>query len=1494
LVKRPVTIKCDDALAKCGVTHTISLKRIFNLHLDAGTNGNLVFKNLRIFGGGGENNGGGYYVSRGGITVSFVGCIFENNEAQEGAAMYIAGGHTCTVTNTFFANNVITGLVSGSIHIASGVLSVTLQGVVFFQNTAPPPNPSDIYNDDDSDDKLSILTTCPSSFLPTPLGPISSTNKEPSYEPIPARSIFCVEVEACDSGFFREPEYYLDSSGATSRNYNYSGACSSCPQGKYEDAGHCILCQAGRYNPTSASSSASSCQACDRGKASIPGSPSLSFCRACSPGSYAPTFSSASCTLCPFDTFNPSAEEYAESSCQSCPSLETSPPGSSFCLPPPSSVTNIPFFYNMYTVESANRLLAYSPQLSSPTTLFHAVHTGPPLKSANFFVFIDSATLLVSDLSAGKVLQFTNDGVYVGVFATVHNPTAIVYLADLSHPQVAVCQTHPTDASLNAVLFFSLAAGLDNGDLSTPLKNITFSSTDRDSDMLYQPQSLQPVGSDNLLITARCRSSEGDDKPIRKVFLAPFSSSSISLTYDDQVLSYGNGHDINMPQVAKIRSWDDHYLVSTNVLTGSSKIMKCLLRRDSEAMETAGITDACQEWTPQDFPSSSSAWQPRAIHVDEGRQVVFVSDTDFLMHVFTFNGGWLKNVAVPSIFTGIAIREGTFAPSSSIIPPSTPSVLSPITLLIQLRDRFNEPITVTGYNFDEISQVVSRYRITAYGNITAGGHQFPLSVDDGTVVLTEDFEIHASVNLTVAGVWSLVVTEEFDALSTPVGPSPVILNVAAGSTEPSACTLEYSSSGITAGEDLVVVVKAFDANQNPTYHESDAFKISIADIKGTMISNGNMKSNGDGTHSFEKTMKKAGSFRIQVWLKENQEDQKDLYVHKGFIVDVNAGAVDLSTCTHSLTNIDTFDPSSGKLLVQAFPADEYGNSIALATGFKLYVNAKFESNLLSTKIPPYSYERSFEEDANVEMKFAVTFYDETRKKDLHLPGSPKVITITSKVVHKTAWDIIGGIIALGAVSAIFAFYQYRKYQQRKEAEINSLNVEHEQEIQGRSSEILHLKDSLKRLKHSDIELEVMKKALSDLSEERHNELKGVLIEGSLVKVERLLGKGGFGVVNLATYNGQHVAMKQLLEISDDSVKRFRFECFLMKNLRHPNIVKLVGVVWDDDMFACCLEFISNGTLEDWLRKARGKSRNILSWRDKLHKTALECAEGVRFLHGERYWCDDPEEGESQGWRECIIHRDLKPDNMLLTTDWTLKLTDFGEARAADLNSTMTSVGTPIYVAPEVMRAERYDSRADTFSFGICLVAMVRGAKDIVEFYFEALRKHMRKKSRAGVGMAIMNNRIYNKGWRPCLPEPFQKTYPKLTALVKSCWQQQSDARPFFDSIVTSLQGDVADEVRTRPEPEFKTLNKEDDAIYWDLEQREMEGSVVVEYDDGLSTEKGSEWKTKYEEVLVELEHLRSTRKFESGDEESQRLREIEQERDTLRAELQELKTVRNT
>ena len=109
--------------------------------------------------------------------------------------------------------------------------------------------------------------------------------------------------------------------------------------------------------------------------------------------------------------------------------------------------------------------------------------------------------------------------------------------------------------------------------------------------------------------------------------------------------------------------------------------------------------------------------------------------------------------------------------------------------------------------------------------------------------------------------------------------------------------------------------------------------------------------------------------------------------------------------------------------------------------------------------------------------------------------------------------------------------------------------------------------------------------------------------------------------------------------------------------------------------------------KDWVLAFEEK----ITWKGELLKWATEAALGCQYLHQKRYY--DELQGE---WKDSIVHRDLKPDNMLVTTEGVLKLTDFGEARTAEENMTMTAVGTPIYVCPEIIRNDHYDSKADSY------------------------------------------------------------------------------------------------------------------------------------------------------------------------------------------------------
>ena len=153
----------------------------------------------------------------------------------------------------------------------------------------------------------------------------------------------------------------------------------------------------------------------------------------------------------------------------------------------------------------------------------------------------------------------------------------------------------------------------------------------------------------------------------------------------------------------------------------------------------------------------------------------------------------------------------------------------------------------------------------------------------------------------------------------------------------------------------------------------------------------------------------------------------------------------------------------------------------------------------------------------------------------------------------------------------------------------------------------------------------------------------------------------------------------------------RFECFITKELTHPNCVALIGVCWDDLMLGCLIEYVSGGSLEDRLNQDWDKPfKEKIGWKNELLKWATEAALGIQYLHHKRYF----DENEDI-WKDSIVHRDLKPDNMLVTEAGVLKLTDFGEARAAELNMTMTAVGTPIFICPEIIRNDRYSTKADS-------------------------------------------------------------------------------------------------------------------------------------------------------------------------------------------------------
>eukprot|EP01119_Soliformovum_irregulare_P010162 TRINITY_DN2485_c0_g1_i1.p1 TRINITY_DN2485_c0_g1~~TRINITY_DN2485_c0_g1_i1.p1 ORF type:complete len:814 (-),score=192.14 TRINITY_DN2485_c0_g1_i1:728-2863(-) len=192
-----------------------------------------------------------------------------------------------------------------------------------------------------------------------------------------------------------------------------------------------------------------------------------------------------------------------------------------------------------------------------------------------------------------------------------------------------------------------------------------------------------------------------------------------------------------------------------------------------------------------------------------------------------------------------------------------------------------------------------------------------------------------------------------------------------------------------------------------------------------------------------------------------------------------------------------------------------------------------------------------------------------------------------------------------------------------------------------------------------------------------------------------IGKGGFGnvYVGLNSQTAELFAVKQL-EIdtsSDERTKKtllsYQREVELMKKLNHPNIVRYLGTQLDSHNMYIFLELVGPpGSIQTMLSKFGPLSEKVIQLFTK------QVLQGLAYLHS-----------------NMIIHRDIKGANILVDSKGVAKLADFGCARLFGLQQNMVSVlGTPFWMAPEVIRSEPYDESADIWSLGCTLIEMATG------------------------------------------------------------------------------------------------------------------------------------------------------------------------------------------
>jgi serine/threonine protein kinase len=282
-----------------------------------------------------------------------------------------------------------------------------------------------------------------------------------------------------------------------------------------------------------------------------------------------------------------------------------------------------------------------------------------------------------------------------------------------------------------------------------------------------------------------------------------------------------------------------------------------------------------------------------------------------------------------------------------------------------------------------------------------------------------------------------------------------------------------------------------------------------------------------------------------------------------------------------------------------------------------------------------------------------------------------------------------------------------------------------------------------------------------------------------------VGAGAFGEVFKGTCMGELVAIKTMIDVTEANVREFKAEIVLTAALRHPNIVNFVGACWGRELMCLVLEWVAKGSLRDLLET------KDLRWDDPLLRLATDVARGMNYLHNRKYY--DERESEKV---KCILHRDLKPDNALVSEFIAAKLADFGTSRAkGEEDVTMTAVGTPLYVAPEIVRGEHYDEKVDVYSFGLTLMEMcVEGP--LLDFIGKRWVIAFDKKKIPKAAMRIIRP-MTEDGWRPVTDEnPISFAPPTINSLIVRCCDHDPSQRPSFIQILEELNGKCKKEIES--------------------------------------------------------------------------------------------------
>jgi len=270
-----------------------------------------------------------------------------------------------------------------------------------------------------------------------------------------------------------------------------------------------------------------------------------------------------------------------------------------------------------------------------------------------------------------------------------------------------------------------------------------------------------------------------------------------------------------------------------------------------------------------------------------------------------------------------------------------------------------------------------------------------------------------------------------------------------------------------------------------------------------------------------------------------------------------------------------------------------------------------------------------------------------------------------------------------------------------------------------------------------------------------------IINGNELEFLETMNRGSSCLVFRGMWRGSEIAIKQFkveYSQSEKELQKFVKEMQILAQVRHPNLLLLMGICIDLTNLCLITEYVPNFSLFYALHKNKTR-RLTLSERFSI---AIQIAKGLAYLH----WNDPP-----------IVHRDLKPENCLLDHSMNLKIADFGLARpltafCKEAEMTTICIGTTRFMAPELFdkdKADRIGTEVDIWAFGCLIIELFSGKRPW----------HYISSSKA----SCICYEIFNRK-----PVPIPETIPpEVKEIVSQCCRYDPTRRPSINQVLEALE-----------------------------------------------------------------------------------------------------------